>query len=242
MKTIRSEIRRALTGRWFLAAVFASAATLWLSAGWQTQMIAEALRYAHEPEMCFQPDWTGFMNAALTGELGLLVLPAVSSLPFAAEALLEIRGVAFRPAMFRTGRRMYMAGKIAACAVSGAAVQLGGCAVLAFVLEVSCLLRGLGWQEIPVIGALAGRMLCGGLWACVGCALSLMTETPGAAYLAPLCLCCALRMIGTRFFPEMAWMDAAAWPCGHPLLPGGMLMLSAAAAATALNREVARHA
>ena len=61
------------------------------------------------------------------------------------------------------------------------------------------------------------RMLCGGIWAGVGCVIALATETASAAYLAPLCLCYALMMIGTRFFPEapmlnpMQWVSADVW-------------------------------
>ena len=45
-----------------------------------------------------------------------------------------------------------------------------------------------------------------------------MTETTSAAYLAPLCLCYAMVMIGTRFFPEAIllnpsnWLTGAFWP------------------------------
>lgn len=64
---------------------------------------------------------------------------------------------------------------------------------------------------------LARIMLCGGIWAGVGCVIALATETASAAYLAPLCLCYALMMIGTRFFPDammlnpMQWVSGATW-------------------------------
>ena len=54
----------------------------------------------------------------------------------------------------------------------------------------------------PVWAVLLRRMLCGGIWAGVGCLIALLTETASAAYLAPLCLCYAMVMIGTRFFPQ----------------------------------------
>ena len=36
--------------------------------------------------------------------------------------------------------------------------------------------------------ALLRRMLCGGIWASVGCVMALATETSSAAHLGPLCL------------------------------------------------------
>lgn len=63
----------------------------------------------------------------------------------------------------------------------------------------------------PVLPLLLGRMLCGGLWAEAGCLFSLLTETASAAYLAPLCLCYAMVMLGTRFFPQAAFLNPTNW-------------------------------
>ena len=68
--------------------------------------------------------------------------------------------------------------------------------------------------------------------------MALMTETTSAAYLAPLCLCYAMVMIGTRFFPDVAllnptnWLTGAVWPL---LLALGIL---AATLAGTLRKKV----
>ena len=72
-------------------------------------------------------------------------------------------------------------------------------------------------MPVMLLLMMIAAMLCGGIWAGVGCVIALATETASAAYLAPLCLCYALMMIGTRFFPDammlnpMQWVSGATW-------------------------------
>ena len=97
--------------------------------------------------------------------------------------------------------------------------------------------------DMGTVGAmLLRRMLCGGLWAVVGSVIALLTETSAAASIAPLCLCYALMMVGTRFFPAFTAMNPMNWLSGWvwPLLLG--LAAVAAGLLATLNREVKRYA
>lgn len=239
MKCIGLDLRRALAGRWFWAAAAAMLIALWLSVGDQTYYLMDSL------DMGYAPDFAGMFRSALTGQVGMLTLPALSALPFAAQALGELRSGAARNAVFRAGRRAYTAGHTLACAASGALAQAAAFTALYAVLSGIAVLGGAGMAPLSAVAEalplLLGRMLCGGLWACAGCAVALLTQTASAAYIAPLCLCYTLMMVGTRFFPDQAWLNPMNWPGAR----GAWLALACAGAfliaLAALQREVRRY-
>ena len=176
----------------------------------------------------------------------MLTLPALSALPFAAQALHEIRSGAVRPAVFRTGRKSWIAGKAAGCIASGMLLQ-GAAAGLVY-LVLNGLMLAVSGQEFPwgdgtvFWPVLLRRMMCGGIWAGIGCVTALITETSSAAYLAPLCLCYTLMMIGTRFFPDAVMLNPMQWLSeGAGLLPA-LLGLVIILAVFFLNRGVRKYA
>jgi hypothetical protein len=209
MKCILTDIRRALTRRWFPIAIFAALAAMLISSGIEADYLITALANGDTP------DWGGFIYAALTGQLGLLVLPALCALPFSKEPLEALLCGALRSAIFRTGRRAYIMGQVAACAVSGMLVQGAAFVLLCALLEGIARLHGyggIGYAAItPVFPFVLSRMLAGGLWACIGGGIALITATLSAAYIAPLCLCYALTMVGTRFFAKTIWLNPMNW-------------------------------
>ena len=85
-------------------------------------------------------------------------------------------------------------------------------------------------------------MLCGGIWAGVGCVIALATETSSAAYLSPLCLCYALMMIGTRFFPDAAMLNPMQWMSGATWFLVLLLVVTIAIQVLSLKRGVQRYA
>ncbi len=209
MKCIFADLRRAITGRWFLIAVFVSALLLWLSIGPETWGFLDML----QEENMF--DLNYFLQNALSGQLGLLLLPALSALPYGAEPLNELHSGAFRSVLFRTGRKTYITGKVLACFTSGLCVQACAFFLLTTLLFVVVLAFGgetLSFLALPqLFPTLFGRMLCGGNFAMMGCTIALITETSSAAMIAPLCIFYALTMIATRFFPENILFSPLAW-------------------------------
>ena len=123
MKAIACDVRRALTGRWFWAALLATTAALYLSIG----QAADALM---EDAENFRFTLSDLLLMALRGDFGMLTLPALSALPFAAQALHEIKCGAVRPAVFRAGRRMWILGKAAGCILSGMVLQAAAAGLL----------------------------------------------------------------------------------------------------------------
>ena len=249
MRCILSDLRRALTGRWFLLSLFATVLALYLSAGTQTYQFLMSLRELAEGYSLveyFYLDAASLLTGAMQGDFGLLTLPALSALPYGAQALMELKSGALRPVVFRTGRRSWIAGKLLACMASGMVLQ--GLATVALLGVLHGMTRAIGGIALPpgnmeaVWAMLLRRMLCGGLWAVIGSIIALLTETSAAASIAPLCLCYALMMVGTRFFPAFTAMNPMNWLSGWvwPLLLG--LAAVAIGLFVTLNREVKRYA
>lgn len=222
MKCIYYDCRRAITGRWFLAAFFASVVSLYMSIGDQTYYLMNMLSQMDMYEDSLWLDAASLLTQGLQGEFGVMILPALSALPFAAQALQEIKSGAIRPAVFRAGRKSWIAGKLLSTFVSGMVLQMAAAIGLLLVFHLMMLISAGQLFPMgnigPVWSLLLRRMLCGGIWAGTGCMIALLTETASAAYISPLCLCYALVMIGSRFFPDVAllnpinWLAGALWP------------------------------
>lgn len=127
MKAIVCDVRRALAGRWFWAALLATTAALYLSIG----QAADALM---DDTQNLRFTLSELLLMALCGDFGMLTLPALSALPFAAQALHEIKCGAVRPAVFRAGRRMWILGKAAGCILSGMVLQAAAAGLLGLIL------------------------------------------------------------------------------------------------------------
>lgn len=242
MKCIVYDFRRAMTGQWFLAAFFATVAALYMSIGSESYYLVNMLSDYEMVEDGSLPDGASLLVQAMKGDFGVMTLPALSALPFAAQALGELKCGAIRPVVFRVGRRSWIAGKLLATFASGMLLQ--ACAAMGLLLVLHGLMLCCAGSLFPM-GELAracslvlGRMLCGGLWAGVGCLVALITETSSAAYLAPLCLCYAMVMLGKRFFPDVTVLNPVNWITGPvwPLLLGAIML--AVALAWVLRRKV----
>ena len=246
MKCILSDVRRAIAGRWFLAALMATTVALYLSIGQATYGLIRYLESIEWQEENFWYSMSDLLALGMKGDFGMLTLPALSALPFAAQALHEIKSGAIRSAVFRTGRSKWIIGKAAGCAISGMLLQ-GAAAGLLFLI-LNGLMYGIAGQGFPWGEGgdfwllLFNRMLCGGIWAGVGCVIALATETASAAYLAPLCLCYALMMIGTRFFPDATMLNPMQWVSGATWILLILLAITLSFQVLFLNRGVKRYA
>ena len=88
MKSICYDLRRAIAGRWFFAALIATTVALYLSVGQATYgLIGYLESYELFEENSFGYFMTDMLTMGMKGDFGLLTLPALSALPFAAQAL-----------------------------------------------------------------------------------------------------------------------------------------------------------
>lgn len=245
MKSIIYDLRRALTGRWFFIALAASAASLYISIGYQSYQLASMLSEPDVYAAHFQLNAAELVQHGMQGEFGVMILPALSALPFAAQALQEIKSGAIRPAVFRVGRRSWVIGKLLGALASAMLLQMASALVLLLALHLLVLLfTGVPFPmgDLQAIWPfLLRRMLSGGVWALAGCLAALVTDTSSAAHLAPLCLCYAMAMIGSRFFPGAAWLNPVHWLHGTlwPLLL--LMAMLAAALSLIMGRKVNVH-
>ena len=79
MKCIFYDFRRAITGRWFLVAFFASVVSLYMSIGDQSyylmNMLSEMEMYADS----FWLDAASLLFQGMQGDFGVMILPALSA-------------------------------------------------------------------------------------------------------------------------------------------------------------------
>ena len=91
MKCILSDFRRAIAGRWFLAALIATIITIYLSVGRATYGLIGYLENIEMYDDSFWYSMSDLLALGMKGNFGMLTLPALSALPFAAQALHEIK-------------------------------------------------------------------------------------------------------------------------------------------------------
>lgn len=245
MKGLLIDLRRAFSGRWFVIAAIASATALYISIGDDSYSLMSHLRDV-ENRSHFYFNLSDLIYQGLRGEFGTMTFPALVALPFAAQPLQEIKSGAIRSAVFRIGRRNWMIGKGIACIITGMLLPMIASMLLMIVFHgimlIYCGRLFPAGDLTTLLQPMAARMVCGGIWASIGCIIALLTETAAAAYLAPLCLCYAMSMIGTRFFPHITMLNPENWLTGDVRLLLILLALLVVAVLFTLRREVLRHA
>ena len=187
MKCILYDFRRAITGRWFLAAFMVSVAALYMSIGSASHNLINQMKYLKEYGDHFYRSVADLLTMGMQGDFGVMTLPALSALPFAAQALQEIKSGAIRPAVFRVGRRNWMIGKGITCILAGMLLPVIASMLLMIVLHgvmlIYCSSLFPAGDLTALLQPMAARMLCGGIWASVGCIIALLTETAAAGAL-----------------------------------------------------------
>lgn len=238
-RALRVDLSRAIWGRWFLVAVLTTLVSLWLAVSQQISYVPDMLMYSDEPH------WAGMLVEAMRGSFAALSLPALSALPAAGQALVEIQTGAARSAIFRSGWWPYILSKTVSVLLCGMLVQAVAILLLVMYLQGIRLftlgaLIPIGDMKEALSPAMA-RVLCGGIWAGTGSLLALLSQTGSAATVGPLCLCYALMMVGTRFFPGVAVVNPLNWLTAFA--PWQALLLIALGLGLGFfhRREVARH-
>lgn len=241
MRCVLEDLRRALFSRSFLFALLATLASMALSFGTAVSGLS------HFVSEGLPPDWLTLVQNASYGEFSALWLPALSALPFAAFPVMELRTKAVRMAVFRTGRTAYTTGKGIACSLSGIAVQaMAGFLLYGSLSALSVFKQGFGLPSdiaASLVFFTLSRVLCGGIWACMGAFFALLSRAGSAAYLAPVCICYTLVLLVSRFIPQHAWLSPAYWLM-QPSFPGLLLLFIGCALLLTmyLRKQVVQHA
>jgi hypothetical protein len=217
---IRSDIRRAVLSRVFLAgmlgmiAIIASASITSIlkifangspPAGYHTQLILDAL----------------------ASDNVLLAAPIICALPFTTAFVEDMQSGFIKQFLPRSGVNFYICGKLVACAISGGLVLSGGI-MLAYLLASAVFLPlEMPFQLAfgPVFPLLLGKVgiffLSGMFWSLLGFTLAALTKSRYIAYASPFILYYVLIILYERYFGTFYYFYPKEWlNPSHFWLPG----------------------
>lgn len=219
MKAVTCELYRMLRGRWFWLTVLGTAVCLWLGLGSNSW---EMIRHGY-----FGNEILELLKTALTGQSSVLLLPALAALPAANNALNEIRCGAMRMRVFRVGRRHYRVGKLAVCTLGAMLSQLLGMMLFYGVLWAMYAAHGVAnvIALTSILSMITARLLAAGAYACLGAMIALWTDASASAYVAPMAACFTLKLLGSRFFIDVPYVDPSDWLAGSNFALGLTLIL-----------------
>lgn len=241
-----TDLKRALTGGGFAAATLGCVLVLTAAS---LQPLFAALNAGALPHGFH----TQQVLAALSSDWMTMALPALCALPYTAAYVDDVKSGALKQMLVRSDRQRYIAGKILACAASGALALVAGVllawAIAAWVLPPMELAKAADAMAEPLFARILTQTVllgCSGmLWALVGLALSAVTMSKYIAYAAPFILYYVLIILHERYFEDFLvlypkeWMNPSLnWPLGAW---GIVVLLAVLAAAFALAFAVTAH-
>lgn len=166
---------------------------------------------------------------ALNGDLMSFMIPLLSSLPYAAGFVDDLKSGSVKHILLRTTRRDYLLGKMAACMTAGGLVIVAG-SMFSAVLSVLIL----SWTEAApmtdltpsvqaaAVGVIRGRLsllsakmwlcfLSGMIWAGTGMLMSGLTGSRYVAFLSPFIVYYLFVILCERYFPNIWICNPREW-------------------------------
>lgn len=221
-RAVISSCKQAFSGAGFLLA--AAGTVLVLALGVTDDLITA---FRSETLLLNGYHWT-LLQTALTSDAMTLALPILSALPFTSSYIDDLRSGFLKEYLPRTKRGDYIAGKLAACSLSGALalvlgiVLAGGLFALVFLPMEAALEEGA--EAMPWLEALLSKcalFFCSGaFWALVGMTASAVTSSKYMAYAAPFILYYVMIILCERYFGWLyvfypkEWINPTEWAGG----------------------------
>lgn len=131
-------------------------------------------------------------------------VPVLASLPYSTAWMDDYKSGFIKAYIPRTGKRVYILGKISACGLSGGILELLGCLI--------CVVLMMG-EDININFLLV--FLSGVLWAVVAAALSALSDSRYVAYGGGFVIYYLLVILNERYFEKLYWLCPYEW-----LFPG----------------------
>jgi hypothetical protein len=218
-----SDIRRALSGRGFLTAVFGMALVMALAS---LQSVFAAFTASPTLPNGFHAQ---LVFDALTSDWVTLALPILCALPYTTAFVDDMKSGYIKQYLHRSGVKPYIQGKLMACALSGGLALFAG-VLLAYALSVLVfspmeLALAKGQTAPPYVAQLlmkAAVLFCSGaFWSLVGLTLAALTMNRFMAYASPFILYYVLIILHERYFESLyvlypkEWLEPSAlWVLG----------------------------
>lgn len=212
MRTVLANLRQAMLSLGFLFATLGTALVVLLSS---TEGFLSAFRSTTLLPYGYHTD---FILSALSSNAMTLALPILCALPYTATVLDDIKSGFIKAYLPRTTVKRYLAGKIAACAISGALVMVigillaWGLAALLFLplesaptilVDAAGKLIEVEKAASPLPGTIFWMCLSGSFWALVGMLFATLTGSKYMAYASPFVIYYVLIILYERYFDKL---------------------------------------
>jgi hypothetical protein len=212
-RTTSSDIKRALSGRGFLAGVAGMVLIIAFS------LLEEIITAAQSGEALQNGHHAQVIMSALESDWVTLALPILCALPFTAAFVDDIKSGFIKQFLPRSSVKLYIKGKLVACGLSGGLVLFFGI-VLAY--GVSALIftpmeLALGPEEIaqPYFAQLLMKattmFFSGAFWSLAGFTFAALTMNKYMAYASPFILYYVLIILNERYFSDFYVLYPKEW-------------------------------
>lgn len=232
MNLFRTDIKRALTSRGFIAGIIGTAVVLFLGSfesvvSFLKNGIAEGLPAGYHEQIIL---------AALSSDVMMFCVPILATLPYTAVFVEEYKSGYLKEYLPRSGVRSYIAGKVVASGLSGGLVLFCGiicayiaCALIFTPLEVIPQMsdNAIGGEITApsmfadIIGQAFLFFLAGMFWSLLGALFAAVTMSRYIAYASPFILYYVLIILCTRYFTGIYILNPREWTGMTMLWPGG---------------------
>jgi len=221
---IQSDIKRALTGRGFLAGVLGMTLVIALSA------MEGFIKLVQSPQALPNGYHAQWIMDALSSDWVTLAIPILCALPFTTAFVDDIKSGFIKQYLHRSGRKAYIKGKLVACGLSGGLVlMLGilliyGLSVLIFTPMELALTEGETAQPYfaQLLLTAATLFFSGAFWSLAGFTFAALTMNRYMAYASSFILYYVLIILNERYFPNLYVLYPKEW-----LFPSDVWVLGA---------------
>jgi hypothetical protein len=210
---VSSDIKRALTGKGFLAGIIGMVLIIGLAS------IEDIVGIMRDDGLLPNGYHGQFILKALSSDWMTFVLPILCALPYTTVFVDDIKSGYIKQYLHRSGNAQYIKGKLTACALSGGLVLPVGIVLaygIAMLLYIPMELA-LGPGEIvqpyfaQVLMKAALLFFSGAFWSLVGFTLAAVTMNKYMAYASPFILYYVLIILNERYFPSLYVLYPKEW-------------------------------
>ncbi len=241
MKVLRTNLRQALCAAGFPLAVLGTVLALFSAC---LETLISLLRTGLAPRE--NGLFLSVLRQALSSDAMQLALPIMAALPFTASYYDDLHSGFLKACLPRTGCPNYIAGKLAACFISGGMVPVTG--ILCFgILAGLILLPGVTDPAVSlgeirwILKSCVLLFFAGAFWSLVGMTAAALTDSRHMACAAPFIFFYVLVILSERYFKGIAFLNPKAWMDPAAGIRGiGLLLILSVSVSLAFTHSAGR--